>query len=82
MILLAAAHQANQGIGYLITALAGFWSASVIFRLRRKKMTGSEPAVAASPARVLSLTIAAWLVVALSLFLVVAAVLFLAVGPM
>lgn len=82
MILLAAAGQANQGIGYLITALGGVWSASVIFRLRRKKMAEGDLAMAASSARLRALTIAAWLVVAMSLFLVVAAVLFLTVGPM
>ena len=81
MILLATARQANQGIGYLITALAGSWGASTIFRLRRKMAKG-ELAMTASPARLRSLTIAAWLVIALSLFLAVAAILFLAVGPM
>lgn len=82
MIFLAAAHQANRGIGYLITALAGFWGATIIFRLRRKKMTAGDLAMAASPARLRSLTIAAWLVIALSLFLAVAAILFFTVGPM
>jgi hypothetical protein len=56
--------------------------ASVVFRLRRKKMTEGDLAMAASSARLRALTIAAWLVVAMSLFLVVAAVLFLTVGPM
>jgi len=80
--LLAAGHQANQGIGYLIVALAGFWGASTVFRLRRRKMTEGELAMAASRARLRLLVIAAWLLIALSLFLAVAAILFLVVGPM
>ncbi|MGW9032147.1 hypothetical protein ACWGQ5_50825 [Streptomyces sp. NPDC055722] len=80
MIFLAAA-QRNQGTGYLIVALGGFWGASILFRLRRKKMTGGELAVPASPAQLRSLSIGGWLLIAMSLFLVVAAILFLTVGP-
>ncbi|GGN62056.1 hypothetical protein GCM10011579_028840 [Streptomyces albiflavescens] len=81
MIFLAAT-QGNQGTSYLIVALAGFWGASSAFRLRRKKMTGGELAMPASPAQLRSLAIAGWLLIAMSLFVTVAAILFLTVGPM